>query len=62
MRTQLSTLAKQLHKAVNLVRPQEQTSKQQRMAFFDRVVSKEQPSTVAHKCLAYKVHRPHYRV
>ncbi|CAM9201922.1 unnamed protein product [Sphacelaria rigidula] len=41
MRTQLSTLAKQLHKAVNLVRPQEQTSKQkqQRVAFFDRVVS-----------------------
>lgn len=40
MRTQLSTLAKQLHKAVNLVRPQEQTSKQkqQRVAFFDRVV------------------------
>lgn len=39
MRTQLITLASQLQKAVNLVRPQEQTSKRQRMAFFDRVVS-----------------------
>lgn len=38
MRTQLTTLAAQLQKAVSLVNPVEQTSKEQRMAFFDRVV------------------------
>ena len=45
MRTQLTTLAAQLQLAVNLVNPVEQTSKQQRMAFFDRVVSEIQNST-----------------
>lgn len=39
MRTQLSTLATQLQKAVNLVKPAEQTSDQQRTAFFGQVVS-----------------------
>lgn len=39
MRTQLSTLATQLQKAVTLVSPVELTTKQQRVAFFDRVVS-----------------------
>ncbi|CAM9158053.1 unnamed protein product [Laminaria digitata] len=39
MRTQLTTLAAQLQKACSLVHPVEQTTKQQRMAFFDRVVS-----------------------
>ncbi|CAM9635039.1 unnamed protein product [Pylaiella littoralis] len=39
MRTQLTTLATQLQKAVNLVKPAEQTSDQQRTAFFGQVVS-----------------------
>lgn len=39
MRTQLSTLATQLQKAVNIVKPVEKTSQQQRAAFFGQVVS-----------------------
>ncbi|CAM9541220.1 unnamed protein product [Ectocarpus fasciculatus] len=39
MRTQLSTLATQLQKAVNLVKPAEQTTQQQRTGFFSQVVS-----------------------
>ncbi|CAM9162125.1 unnamed protein product, partial [Ectocarpus sp. 8 AP-2014] len=39
MRTQLSTLATQLQKAVNLVKPAEQTTQQQRAGFFSQVVS-----------------------
>lgn len=39
MRTQLSTLATQLQKAVNLVKPVEKTTHQQRAAFFGQVVS-----------------------
>lgn len=41
MRMQLSTLAAQLQKAVTLVRPAAQTSKQQRATFFDGVVRVE---------------------
>lgn len=44
MRTQLSTLATQLQKAVNLVKPVEKTSQQQRAAFFGQVVSAVQCS------------------
>lgn len=55
MRTQLSTLATQLQKAVNLVKPVEKTSEQQRAAFFGHVVSdgmaSRRPCRMALLCL-----------
>lgn len=51
MRTQLSTLATQLQKAVNLVKPVEKTSQQQRAAFFGQVVSRLRVSVV--ECWRY---------